>query len=147
MFGLKLVAAAAILAQGVLGEGIHLLNCRPFGGAGVSQTWLSIVAYCANDADCNSLQYSIPDQDACIVSSSGTSESYHHWEGSSQSCTFSSTGVTFRWNIPGNAQSQPNYSSVGTGSNGFKTFAGFKDDHSPSASYSYHSCEKIYYYV
>ncbi|KAK4235384.1 hypothetical protein C8A03DRAFT_17875 [Achaetomium macrosporum] len=147
MFGLKLFAAAAILAQGVFGEGIHLLNCRPFGGAGVSQTWLSIVAYCANDADCNSLQYSIPDKDACIVSSSGTAESYHIWEGSSQSCTFSSTGVTFHWNIPSNAQSRPNYSSVGTGSNGFKTFAGFKDDHSTSASYSYHSCEKIYYYV
>jgi hypothetical protein len=50
MFGLKLVAVAAILAQGALGDGIHLLNCRPFGGAGVSQTWLSIVAVSVFDS-------------------------------------------------------------------------------------------------
>jgi hypothetical protein len=47
----KLLAAAAALAQGALaspalakrGEGIHLFNCRPWGGAGVTQTWLSLV--------------------------------------------------------------------------------------------------------
>ena len=44
MFGLKVIVAAAVLARGVLGEGVHLLNCRPFGGAGNPQTWLSIVA-------------------------------------------------------------------------------------------------------
>jgi hypothetical protein len=55
MVGFKSIAAAALLAaQGVLaspaspvlasrGEGIHLLNCYPIGGAGVQQTWLSIV--------------------------------------------------------------------------------------------------------
>ena len=64
----QLLATAALLSRGALaspvpspdaspdapsdaspalakrGEGIHLFNCRPFGGAGVSQTWLSIVA-------------------------------------------------------------------------------------------------------
>lgn len=58
MVGLKsILATAAILSQGVFaspaapsppalakrGEGIHLLNCRPFGAAGSTQTWLSIV--------------------------------------------------------------------------------------------------------
>lgn len=52
MVGLmKFFASAALLAQSALaspalatrGEGIHLFNCRPFGGAGVPQTWLSIV--------------------------------------------------------------------------------------------------------
>jgi hypothetical protein len=53
MVGLvKFLTSAALLAQGALasptglakrGEGIHLFNCRPFGGAGVSQTWISIV--------------------------------------------------------------------------------------------------------
>jgi hypothetical protein len=54
MVALKFLAAAAVLAQGVFaspaspalakrGEGIHLFNCRPYGGAGVPQTWLSIV--------------------------------------------------------------------------------------------------------
>lgn len=58
MVGLKsILATAVILAQGTFaspaapsppalakrGEGIHLFNCRPFGGAGSSQTWLSLV--------------------------------------------------------------------------------------------------------
>jgi hypothetical protein len=44
MLGFKAIIGAALLARGVLGEGVHLLNCRPFGAAGSSQTWLSIVA-------------------------------------------------------------------------------------------------------
>jgi hypothetical protein len=53
MVALKSFAAAALLAaQGALaspaplatrGEGIHLFNCWPWGGAGVAQTWISIV--------------------------------------------------------------------------------------------------------
>lgn len=55
MVALKSLAAAVLVAQGALaspaqdpqlakrGEGIHLLNCRPWGGAGVAQTWLSLV--------------------------------------------------------------------------------------------------------
>ena len=46
------LATAAVLAQGALavpaqlatrGDGLHLLNCWPIGGAGVPQTWISIV--------------------------------------------------------------------------------------------------------
>ena len=44
MFGLKVMVGAALLARGVLGEGVHLFNCRVFGGAGNSPSWLSIVA-------------------------------------------------------------------------------------------------------
>ncbi len=57
MVGLKFLATAAALVQGAFalpaepaepalakrGEGIHLFNCRPIGGAGVAQTWVSIV--------------------------------------------------------------------------------------------------------
>jgi hypothetical protein len=145
MVGFKSLAAAALLAaQGVLaslaspalasrGEGIHLFNCYPIGGAGVQQTWLSIVVvstgrvyvcpehlltirlqYCANDSDCSNLGYSPPSENVCIKSSSTSDSNYHVWEGSSQSCTFPS-GVTFswNWNIQGNAQSQANYAYVG----------------------------------
>ncbi|KAH6621524.1 hypothetical protein B0J18DRAFT_229071 [Chaetomium sp. MPI-SDFR-AT-0129] len=155
MVGLmKFFASAALLAQSALaspalatrGEGIHLFNCRPFGGAGVPQTWLSIVVYCANDSDCSNLTYNPPSDNVCVKGTSSSSEVYHIWEGSSQSCTFP-TGVTFSWNIPSNAQSQPNYSSVGSGSNGYRSFAGHKDDHTAGPSYNYHSCEKVYYYV
>lgn len=34
-----------------------------------------------------------------------------------------------------------------TGSNGFKTFGGYKDDNLNGANYNYHSCVKKYYYV
>ncbi len=34
-----------------------------------------------------------------------------------------------------------------TGSNGFKTFSGFKDDGTYGAVFDFHSCEKRYYYI
>ncbi len=44
MLAFKYIAAAVILAQGALSEGIHLLNCRPFGAAGMERIWYSLVA-------------------------------------------------------------------------------------------------------
>jgi hypothetical protein len=44
MLALKLVAVAAVLAQGALSEGIHLMNCSPWGAAGSARIWRSIVA-------------------------------------------------------------------------------------------------------
>ncbi len=44
MLAFKYIAAAVILAQGALSEGVHLLNCRPFGAAGMERIWYSIVA-------------------------------------------------------------------------------------------------------
>ena len=44
MLAFKYLAAAVILAQGALSEGIHLLNCRPFGAAGSARIWYSLVA-------------------------------------------------------------------------------------------------------
>jgi hypothetical protein len=47
MFGLKFLAATALLAQGILAEGVHLLNCRSFGEASTPvRTYVSIVAVC-----------------------------------------------------------------------------------------------------
>ncbi|KAL2143660.1 hypothetical protein VTI28DRAFT_10167 [Corynascus sepedonium] len=147
-------ASAALVVQGALasptlatrGEGVHLFNCRPWGGAGVTQTWISIVVYCANDSDCSQLSYSPPRDNVCVKGVSTTEEAYHIWEGSEQSCTFP-TGVTFTWNIPSDAQSRPDYTYIGSGSNGHRDFAGFKDNHGSAMSYDYHSCEKIYYYI
>jgi hypothetical protein len=34
-----------------------------------------------------------------------------------------------------------------SGSNTYRSFAGYKDDKVNGANYNYHSCEKIYYYV
>ncbi len=44
MLAFKYIAAAVILAQGVLSEGVHLLNCRPYGAAGSARIWYSLVA-------------------------------------------------------------------------------------------------------
>ncbi|KAK4150837.1 hypothetical protein C8A00DRAFT_17686 [Chaetomidium leptoderma] len=147
MLGLTLIAGAAFLARGVFGEGVHFLNCGSFAGAAWPHTYISIVAYCANDVDCSDVLYTIPLDDACIMSSS-TSPDFHQWAtGTDQSCTFPSSGVTFSWNIPTEIGSLPVYSSAGTGSNGFKTFAGFKDDGLSGAKYDLHSCSKRYYYI
>jgi len=34
-----------------------------------------------------------------------------------------------------------------SGSNGHRSFAGFKDDGYTGAGYDYHSCGKLYYYI
>ncbi|KAK4141366.1 uncharacterized protein C8A04DRAFT_31118 [Dichotomopilus funicola] len=146
MFVAKVIAAAVVLTHGVLGEGIHLLNCSPFGAAGNTRIWYSLVAYCENDADCSSLGYVIPSNDRCIVSTSTTPDSFHTWEGGPQNCTFP-TGITFGWNIPANAQSKPDFSSVGGGWNDFRSFDGYKDNKANGAGLAFHSCRKIYYYV
>ncbi|KAK3393890.1 hypothetical protein B0H63DRAFT_444093 [Podospora didyma] len=176
MFGFKLVTIAALLAQGAFsapapapaggdlaapvleersdfngtlskrGEGIHLFNCYPIGGEGVPQTWLSLVVYCANDADCSNIGYSPPSSNVCVKQQSSTPNSYWHWEGSWQGCTFSS-GTTFSWNLEALAQNWANYSPVGQGDNGFRTFVGYKDDKSNGLGYNYHDCQKIYYFV
>lgn len=44
MLALKFVAVAAVLAQGALSEGVHLMNCSPWGAAGSARIWRSIVA-------------------------------------------------------------------------------------------------------
>jgi hypothetical protein len=42
MLGLKLIAGAALLARGVLGEGVHLFNCSPLSGAAWPYPYLSV---------------------------------------------------------------------------------------------------------
>ncbi len=44
MLAFKFIAAAAVLAQGALSEGVHLFNCSPWGAAGSERIWRSIVA-------------------------------------------------------------------------------------------------------
>ncbi|KAK1778231.1 hypothetical protein QBC45DRAFT_328947, partial [Copromyces sp. CBS 386.78] len=94
----------------------------------------------------SNLSYSHTSSNVCVKSISGLTEAYHIWKGNTQSCTFSS-GVTFTWNIPSNAQSLQDYSYVGTGSNGYSTFSGYKDDKHYAIRYNAHTCHSIYYYI
>ncbi|KAF2111871.1 hypothetical protein BDV96DRAFT_602901 [Lophiotrema nucula] len=82
-------------------EGIHLVNCFATGSAALL---VSAVAYCPNDGSCNPGA-----SDFCEMSSNDND--YYHWEGAKDHCTFSS-GVTFSWNLPSNAQNQATYSVV-----------------------------------
>lgn len=43
MHSFKIIAAMAILARGVLSEGIHMINCTPWGAAGSERIWRSYV--------------------------------------------------------------------------------------------------------
>ncbi|KAK4099288.1 hypothetical protein N658DRAFT_453303, partial [Parathielavia hyrcaniae] len=116
------------------GEGVHLLNCSPGpdrdpGGSKVPppKTWVSLVVYCANDSDCSNPSYKPSPDNVCVKYSTTYNGQSNIWKGGSQSCTFPS-GVSFSWNIRSDAQSQPNYANVGSGSNNYRSFAGFKDD-------------------
>ncbi len=89
---------------------------------------------------------------ACVYGSSTQEEFYSQWEKGRRGCTFP-TGVNFSWNIEELAQLQVNYSKVGTclhhtmchvpnisllteflvprtGTDDFKAFTAYKDDHS-----------------
>ncbi|KAK3403103.1 hypothetical protein B0T20DRAFT_474901 [Sordaria brevicollis] len=121
------------------GEGIHLMNCDP---SATSIGYMSAVIYCANDSDCSNPSYGHSSNNVCVMSTSN----FHTWEGSTQSCTFS-TGVTFSWNIGRQAQSSPDYSYVGSGANNYRTFAGYKDDKHLGGTYNGHYCRSIYYYI
>ncbi|KAK3942813.1 hypothetical protein QBC46DRAFT_231582, partial [Diplogelasinospora grovesii] len=122
-------------------EGVHLMNCRPFGAEGAPPP-VSLVVYCPNDSDCNNITFQPSSDNVCQMSSGN----YYTWEGGSKSCTFP-TGVTFTWDIESNAQSQANYAYVGSGSNGFRSFAGYKDDQHTALQYNYHDCDSIYYFI
>ncbi|EGS18413.1 uncharacterized protein CTHT_0064390 [Thermochaetoides thermophila DSM 1495] len=133
------------------GEGIHLMNCNPImGGADPTRkwTWVSAVFYCPNDADCSRLNYSPDYNDVCIMKTSYTEGDFHRWEGGEQSCRFP-TGVTFKWGIIPNAQAFRDYSHVGSGSNGYRDFRGYKDNKGNGANMPglTHSCKKIYYFI
>lgn len=110
-------------------EGVHLVNCG---------NSYSVVVYCANDGNCN---FNPAGANACRPSNSGLT----YWEGGNKGCTFS-TGTTFSWNVRGDAQQKPDYTQVGSGSNGFRNFNIFKDDkHLMYIDGSGNRCTSIYY--
>ncbi|KAL2265788.1 hypothetical protein VTJ83DRAFT_6888 [Remersonia thermophila] len=163
-------------------EGVHLFNCFPTSNS--ANNWLSVVAYCANDADCSNPSHVLSGSNVCVKKfslnnndcesrpcppagrASHASDAWgggggedkgweltpralflvNIWEGSEQSCTFSS-GVTFSWNIDRNAQRQNDYTYVGSGWNNFRSFAGYKDNKQQGATYLNHDCKKIYYFI
>ncbi|KAI1640729.1 hypothetical protein F4809DRAFT_350434 [Biscogniauxia mediterranea] len=130
---MSLAFLSTLIAGALAAEGVHLVNCDGPAGQG------SVVVYCADDSNCNNVPTG-PNE--CEFRSEST---YHLWEGSSQSCEFGQTGVSFSWNIESNAQSQATYSQVGTGSNGFHNFNIFKDDQHTMWSQNGQNCKSVYY--
>ncbi|KAK3349106.1 hypothetical protein B0T25DRAFT_569758 [Lasiosphaeria hispida] len=111
------------------GEGIHLVNCG---------NRYSAVVYCENDGSCN---FFPGKGNQCIPNGSGL----FVWEGGNKGCTFD-TGTRFSWSIGSNAQSQRNYTQVGSGDNGFHKFTIFKDDkHTMYRDGNGNECKSIYY--
>ncbi|KAI0509681.1 hypothetical protein F5B22DRAFT_648702 [Xylaria bambusicola] len=90
-------------------EGIHLVNCRTY----------SLVVYCSNDSNCN---FFPSDANKCVPT-----KGILTWEIPNGLCAFN-TGESFHWNIRSNAQSQENYSVVGSGNNNERGFVIRKDD-------------------
>ena len=113
-------------------EGIHLVNCDFLvpGSSGTPPS--SAVIYCPDDSNCNT-------RSSCF-----TGDHNHRWEGSTQSCTFTPSGVTFSWGIAADAQSKPNFSPVGGGNNG-RQFTCYKDDQHALFTQNGVTCRSIYY--
>ncbi|KAI0096060.1 hypothetical protein GGR51DRAFT_544369 [Nemania sp. FL0031] len=148
MFFSKLATAATLLATALAGpvatgssdetvqlskraDSLHLLNCVTY----------SAVVFCTDDSNCN---FNPGPGNECIPNDHLNGNGLETWE-TNGSCTFS-TGVTFTWSIQSNAQSQPNFSVVGSGSNGAQGFTIRKDDqHVMYTDGNGHQCRSIYY--
>ncbi|KAL2114894.1 hypothetical protein VTJ04DRAFT_10557 [Mycothermus thermophilus] len=126
------------------GEGVHIFNCWPTSSS--ANNWISVVAYCANDADCSNPNHHLDGANACVMKLSLNNGNFHIWEGYQQSCKFP-TGVTFTWNIDKNAQSQKDYTYVGSGQNDWTKYRAYKDDKTRGATWANHWCQKIYYFL
>jgi len=61
------------------------------------------------------------------LEAAGVGRDWIPWEGSEQSVTFSG-GNVFAWNINANAQSEPDFTIVGTSHNNFRNFDVYKDN-------------------
>ncbi|KKY32098.1 hypothetical protein UCDDA912_g07959 [Diaporthe ampelina] len=114
-------------------EAIHLVNCEGNGYA------YSIEIYCGDDSNCN---YQPSSDNQCFLTSGGLVT----WEGrSNQGCGFTS-GTTFYYTLPANAQSYANYAKVGSGYNAYHNYNIFKDDkHAMYTAGNGAVCRSIYY--
>ncbi|KFZ01349.1 hypothetical protein V501_10061 [Pseudogymnoascus sp. VKM F-4519 (FW-2642)] len=61
------------------------------------------------------------------LEAAGVGRDWIPWEGNEQSVTFAD-GNVFAWNINANAQSEPDYTMVGTSHNNFRNFDVYKDN-------------------
>ncbi|EAQ84594.1 predicted protein [Chaetomium globosum CBS 148.51] len=93
---------------------MHLVDCHPLETATNStQTWMSLVLYCANSADCNSVAHFPEARDICVMKTSNSSLDYHKWENSDwQHCYFAERGV-FSWALSRFARLFPPATEVG----------------------------------
>ncbi|KAK3938730.1 hypothetical protein QBC46DRAFT_317176 [Diplogelasinospora grovesii] len=122
---------ASVERRAVTAEGVHMVNC-----IGNSDT--SELVYCSNDGSCTG---PVPSSsNICVM---GVNFLFT-WEGSPQGCTFPS-GTKFNWSINADAQDQPNYSLVGTGSNPYHNFNCYKDDQHTLFTSNGQTCKSIYY--
>ncbi|MCJ1397704.1 hypothetical protein MMC11_000900 [Xylographa trunciseda] len=112
----------------------YLVNC--YNAAELFYT--SEMAYYSNGANSQNGQYP---NDICQVDLIG----YEKWEGHPVGCTYSDSGVTFTSNIYTFAQSEPNYSLAGTGSNNYHSFNCYKDSGRLLYNSDYTNCYSIYY--
>ncbi|KAH6617357.1 hypothetical protein F5144DRAFT_541459 [Chaetomium tenue] len=96
---------------------MHLVDCHPLEAATNStQTWMSLVLYCANSADCNNVAHFPEARDICVMKTSNTSLDYHKWENSDwQHCYFAERGV-FSWALSRFARLFPPATEVGSNS-------------------------------
>ncbi|KAK3382133.1 hypothetical protein B0T24DRAFT_540921 [Lasiosphaeria ovina] len=147
------VADRAAPAAPAVTPGYFLMNCYPFDRADISpKEWWSAVFYCANELDCSDPTFRFQTSNVCrLPETSRDAGRYHIWENmkgdtkSMQSCLFSS-GQTFSWQIPSDAQSKADLTVVGNGNTlkQAQTWSGIKDNKITGVVWNSHLCSKIY---
>ncbi|KAL2015121.1 hypothetical protein VTK56DRAFT_6295 [Thermocarpiscus australiensis] len=116
----KVAILMALRVAFAAADEIHLVNCQNT-SPNLPRDEYTVMAYYASSGDLNSPPSS---NNLCFPVSFGTVQ----WEKSGGvSCTFP-TGVTFHETLNGNAASAPDFSAVGSGSNGFNSYTCYKDN-------------------
>ncbi|KAL1860386.1 hypothetical protein VTK73DRAFT_7368 [Phialemonium thermophilum] len=133
---LAVLAAAALPLLAAAGETVYLVNCG-IGGSGVEY---SVMAYYPDGSVTAGGNVPPTNDNEAQITVSGT----QHWEGQAVTGHFPS-GVSFTSHIQANAQSQPDFSNVGTGNNGFRNFVCFKDNKRKLFQQGEATCNSIYY--
>lgn len=138
------------------GAGVHLVECSPLAApddpssAAEEQSWLSLVVYCENDAECADTHHIPQARDVCVKKTSNVTGDFQKWENSEWVyCHFDERGW-FSWALSRFARLFPPTTEVGIAEIGkdedAHQFSGFVDDLSQGAGPTTHNCSKIYYF-
>ncbi|KAK0644250.1 hypothetical protein B0T16DRAFT_513638 [Cercophora newfieldiana] len=136
------------------GAGVHLVECSPLPaeeGSSTEQSWLSLVIYCENDAECSDVKHVPAKRDVCVKKTSNVTNDFQKWESTDGwiYCHFEERGW-FSWVVVRFARLFPPDTEIGIAVIGdpnddaSPSFSGFVDTLAQGAGPATHTCSKVY---